>query len=286
METFYTIIKITPNALAGDTLSIGLLLRDVNKFRVHFSEDRKALARRLLDTRANVVDYMTKQIEQKVSDLNRQLEQQKNDLFTLDSLITSERISHLSDYSNGILRFSEPTFLNDIITDEKFIKLFQLLIDKAYVRPQHEIDTKEIQIRAAIQTKLLDRVKNQVHTNLNLTPDKLPGLHSNFNIECLGLNGALIGAKAIPFHKKFEVIDKELGHYFGLILLLNDSYSKNIKQDAFYIIGEEPLLSNRKEHKTWENIKKNRSVTLIHPEEVDKVAKEIEDKKARTFLPM
>lgn len=286
METFYTIIKIAPNPLAGDTLSIGLLLRDVNKFRVHFSDDRKKLARRLLNTKGDVVDYLAKQIEQKVSDLNNQIEQTKDGLFTLDTLLTSERIDHLSIYSNGILRFSEPTFLNDIMNEEKFIKLFQLLVDKTYVKSQSIVDDKEIQIRTAIQTKLVDRVKNQVHTDLELTPDKMPGLHSNFNIECLGLNGALIGAKSIPFHKNFDTIDKELGRYFGLILLLNDRYNKNIKQDAFYIIGEEPSIIRQKEHRTWENIKKNPSVTLIHPEEVDKVAKEIEDKKAKAFLPL
>ena len=48
METFYTIIKIAPNPISGDNLSIGLLLRNSERFWLHFSDEKKAVAKRLL----------------------------------------------------------------------------------------------------------------------------------------------------------------------------------------------------------------------------------------------
>jgi hypothetical protein len=73
-----------------------------------------------------------------------------------------------------------------------------------------------------------------------------------------------IGAKSIPFHKKYETIDKELSHYFGLISLLNLKYhDRKSRDDNYYVIGDEPGDKNSKEHKIWENIRNNPAVTLI-----------------------
>ncbi len=105
-----------------------------------------------------------------------------------------------------------------------------------------------------------------------------------FNIDCIGLNGAFTGAKSIPFYKKNETIDKELSHYFSLISTLNLMYPDRDTGDKFYIIGDEPSDVNSKEHRTWENIKKNNAVSLLYAEQADIVAEEIEEKNAKHFL--
>lgn len=284
METFYTIIKIAPNPIAGDNLSIGLLLRNSERFWLHFSDEKKNVAKRLLDGKSDFVDYIVKQITQKVDDANRDLTSELPSMLNLKTFLSSERVSHLNVYCNGILRFSEPNFINDVIDESKFEKLFQLLIDKTYQKVKPEVDTKDVTFHNHINDKLIVRVQNKVHTQLDLTPEKLPGLYFNFNIDCLGKNGALIGAKAIPFHKKYETIDKELGHYFGLISILQTTYKQPTNSDKFYIIADEPSDINSKEHRTWENLKHNPSISLLFSEESDKVAEEIESKNAKSFL--
>ena len=47
MQTFYTIIKIAPNTMTNDSLSIGLLACDGNKYWLQFSEERKNASKRL-----------------------------------------------------------------------------------------------------------------------------------------------------------------------------------------------------------------------------------------------
>ena len=282
MEAFYTIIKIAPNPVSGDNISIGLLLQDANKFWLHFSDEKKLIAKRLLG-REDTIDFITRQIELRVEEANNSFSE--NTLFHIKNFLSSDEVSRLSTYFNGILRFSEPSFLNDTITEEKFIKLFKLLIDKTYQKEKPQPDNKEIEFREMIQSKLIERVQTIVHTNIELTPEKLPGLYYNFNVDCIGLNGAFVGAKAIPFHKKYETIDKELSHYFGLISLLNLKYSdRNSREDNYFVIGDEPAEVNSKEHKIWENIRSNPAITLIHSEEADKVADKIEETKATTFL--
>lgn len=281
METFYSIIKIAPNPVSGDTISIGLLLQDTNKYWLHFSDERKHIAKRLLG-KEETIDFIARQVEFRVEEANKLLS--GNTLFNLNNFLSSREVSHLSTYFNGILRFSEPAFLNDTVTEEKFIKLFKLLIDKTYEKEKTPQDNKESEFRNIIESKLIKRVQTKVHTNIEITPEKLPGLYYNFRIDCIGLNGAFIGAKAVPFHKKSETIDKELSHYFGLISLLNLHPRTKSNQDKYFVIGDEPIDTSSKEHKIWENIRNNPAIKLINPDESNQVAEIIEETKATTFL--
>ena len=286
MKTFYSIIKMAPNSLAGDTLSIGLVLFDGEKFWLHFSDDRKNVVKRLLDLKGDTVEFITKQIQQRIDELNTETKKSKSSLFELENILTSDKFTHISNYSNGVLRFSEPAILNDSIDEAKFMKLFTLLVDKNYLKIKPETDEKEIRFKAVIERKLIKRVANKVHTNLELTPEKLPGLFYNFNIDCIGLNGAFVAAKAISFNRTHETIDKELSHYLTLISVLNKSNYKKKKtgEDNFYVLSDEPSNVQSKEHRIWENLKSNLVVNVLFSEEAEKVADKIEEKKASTFL--
>ncbi len=285
MKTFYTIIKIASNTLAGDTLSIGLMLYNGDKFWLQFSDERKAVAKKLLDTNADIVDFASKQLQNKVDEMNKYIADAFTGFFEADNILGIPEFKHISNYSNGVLRFSEPAFLNDTVTNEKFQKLFFLLVDKSSAKAEKLQDTKDAAFRLKIQTNLIKRVEHKVHTNLELTPTLVRGLYYNFNIDCIGLNGAFIAAKSIAFHKKYESIDRELGHYFTLMSVLKLTYNKReSKEDNFYIIADEPSEINSKEHRTWESLKQNPAVKLIFTEDSEIVAEEIEKKKAHKFL--
>jgi len=284
MKTFYTIIKIASNTLAGDTLSIGLLLYNGDKFWLQFSDERKSVAKKLLDANADIVDFASKQLQNKVDEMNKSISEAYSSFFEGNDVPGIPEFKHISNYSNGVLRFSEPAFLNDTVTDEKFQKLFSLLVDKLSVKAEKLQDTKDADFKEKIQTKLIKRVENQVHTNLELTPKLVHGLYYNFNIDCLGLNGAFVAAKSIAFHKKYESIDRELGHYFALMSILKLTYKRKSEDDNFYIIADEPSEMESKEHRTWESLMQNPAVKLIQTEQSDLIAQKIEEKQAHKFL--
>jgi hypothetical protein len=284
MKTFYTIIKIAPNTLAGDTLAIGLLLYNGNKFWLQFSDERKSVAKKLLDTNADIVDFTSKQLQNKVDEMNKSINEAYNSFFETNDILGIPEFKHISNYSNGVLRFSEPAFLNDTVTNENFQKLFSLLVDKSSVKAEKIQDTKDADFKQKIQTKLIKRVEHKVHTNLELTPTLVHGLYYNFNIDCIGLNGSFTAAKSIPFHKKFESIDRELGHYFALMSILKLTYERKSEEDNFYIIADEPSEIESKEHRTWENLKQNPAVKLMFTDELEFIADEFEKKNSHKFL--
>jgi hypothetical protein len=103
-------------------------------------------------------------------------------------------------------------------------------------------------------------------------------------MDCIGLNGSLIGAKSMSFEKSKTTLDKNLSHYFTLISMLSSKYNKSLKDNKFYLITEEPSVIDSEEHIVWESIIKNELVTLIHPEQSNIVADLVFEKNAGKFL--
>lgn len=103
-------------------------------------------------------------------------------------------------------------------------------------------------------------------------------------MDCIGLNGSFIGAKSLSFDKSLQVLDKDISHYFTLLSSLTNKYNKSLKDNNFYLISEEPEKVDSKEHKLWESVSYNSLISVIHPEESNKVADLIIEKKATKFL--
>ncbi|MCD8528657.1 MAG: hypothetical protein LRY27_01460 [Chitinophagales bacterium] len=112
----------------------------------------------------------------------------------------------------------------------------------------------------------------------------MPTIYFNYEIDCIGLNGAFIGAKSIDFEKSYQTIDKEVSHYYALISSLSSKHKKSLEDNNFYLIANEPKLINSKEYALWDSVYKNSVIKILHPEESDKIADLIEEKEAKTFI--
>ncbi len=263
-------------------LSIGLLLYDGEKLWLQFSNERRSVARQLLQDKHHLIDFLTKQIQLNVTETNRLLDATRTQLFDLQHLISSEKFTYLSNYSNGVIRFSAPVFLNDTVDESKFHKLFKLFIDTS--ERETAVSLGKVSYQNVVQQKLISKVENIVHTNLDLTPAILPAIYYNFHIDCLGKNGSLVGAKFIAFDASYRTIDKELSHYFSLISLLDKQEEREDDKDCFYILGEEPKEIESDQHRAWESLRKNPVVEVLHPEQAGIVTEKILQKGATTFL--
>ena len=146
--------------MTDDCLSIGLLVCDGSKYWLQFSEERKNVSKRLMNENAYAVDFIVKQISLHIQKLNKEIIKSNTELFPLNSLLNSEYFSYLNNYSNGLLRFSKPSFLNDVINEEKFLKLFALLIDKNIER---EPKVKDTECKANIEA--IKCINNQNNAN-------------------------------------------------------------------------------------------------------------------------
>jgi len=290
MKTFYSIIKIAPNPTAGDSLAIGLLVRDQERVWLRFSDRKKKAAKSLLDNEAEVVDFAVTQLLKQKNHINKQLESPQQVLFqsNIDKSFNADYFNYLSRYCNGLLQFSPVSTLKDnILNQDKFDKLFQIFVD--IIEPEEPIvenDTKRKRFLKRIETKLIERVKDQVHTNININQNILPSLFFNINIDCIGLNGVFTGAKAIPFDQTKQTIDTHVSHYITLINTLVTKYGKKNDNNKFFLIADEPVDTGGDLHNFWEILRKRDEFKLIHSEQAGTVAELIESSQAHTFLPV
>ncbi|WP_396148538.1 hypothetical protein [Flavobacterium sp.] len=282
MKKFYTIIQLAPNKAAGDTVAIGMLLFDGSKLKYYISDKKKNIALKLLNDKNVDIDFFIKQITNKCDIINNDIDE--SNLFNkYDKISDASYINYLSNYSNGLLQFSKPTVFFDEVDDFKFNNLINLFFNETMFKNEIVVHN-EINIEAIVQNELIEKVNNKIHTNYKFTPNNLNSIYFPFEMDCIGLNGSLIGAKSMSFEKSKTTLDKNLSHYFTLISMLSSKYNKSLKDNKFYLITEEPSEIGSEEHIVWESIIKNELVTLIHPEQSNIVVDLVFEKNAGKFL--
>lgn len=283
MKSFYSILKLSPNIATEDSVAIGMLLFDGEKFRYYFSDKKKRLANNLLDDKNVNFNFIVSQVIEKCNSINSDKEELKF-FYKFDKLSDISYFDYLSNYSNGLIQFSKPKGLYEEINDSAFEKLINFLFKEPVHKSIMVAGNEFILSRDIIETKLINKVDKKVHTHYKFSPEVFPSIYFPFEMDCIGLNGSFIGAKSLSFDKSLQVIDKDISHYFTLISSLTSKYNKSLKDNNFYLISEEPEKVASKEHKLWESVHYNELITVIHPEESNKVADLIIEKKASKFL--
>lgn len=285
MKSFYSLIKIAPNALSDDNLTIGIILSDGNGYKVKFSSSKITLAKSLVDINKDLFDFLTKEIDKKIKETNALLKKSDSDLFGYENLINSEYFKYLSVYSNGILKFTNPNLISGDVSEKDFMKLYHLLVDgKEKSRDNIEIKKIEKEFYNRVNVNLIQRVEGQIHTNVTLTSKIIPAT-PRFEIDCIGKNGSLVGAKSLPFTQTKETLLKTVNNYISVIAQLSVSYSQDLVSNRFYLIADEPSKKNTQEAKYWNQIWKNEKLfQVITSSESGLIAETIESKNARTFI--
>lgn len=282
MKNFYTIIYLSPNKVSGDTVAIGMLLFDGKKFKYYISEKKKNIALKLFKSKNVDVDFFLKQITNKCDSINSDINE--SNLFNKYEKISDlSYISYLSKYSNGILQFSKPTIFFDVVDDMKFSSLIHLFFEES-VYEYDLLAIKENNYDLIIQNKLIEKVSNRIHTNYKFTPKNLDSIYFPFEMDCIGLNGSLVGAKSLSFELTKMTIDKNLSHYFTLISMLSSKYNKPLEDNTFYLLSAEPSEIESEEHKMWESVSNNKLVEIIHPEQSNIVVEKVYERNAGKFL--
>lgn len=285
MKQFYSIVKLSPNVVTQDSVAIGIILYDSSKFWHFFSTKKKNIVAKLLNNKATNISTLIKQIELKCNEINE--EKTGTNLIGIENKLTnSNYFDYLKNYANGLLQFSNPTPYFGAMDEDKFNQLVNTLFNEEI--KTHRLETVELPTLISteiIERKLINKVKDKVHTNYKLTKTQIPELFfSTFEMDCIGLNGAFIGAKSLSFDKTKQTLDTNLGHYFTLISTLSSKYKKPLAENSFYLIAKEPQANASDEHKLWESVYKNELITVIDPEESNIVADLIFSKDAKTFL--
>ncbi|NLU37646.1 MAG: DUF3037 domain-containing protein [Bacteroidales bacterium] len=282
MKTYYTIIKVIPNSLVKDSISVGMVLSDDISFQIRFSENKVRIAKSLLGDNRKHLDFIIQQIEKTLLSVN---DEHDTGIFNFENKINASYFNYLNRYSNNIVQYERPSYIKEDNTTTTFNNLFRLFIDNeiksedTLVKADLELKNREI-----INAKLISRVKDKVHTNIKFSDKILPTLYFNYELDCIGLNGVFTGAKSINFNVSEVTLQKEISNYYAIASILENNYNKYGSNNNFYLISDEPSSIGSKEHQLWEKLRNGKKFNLIHTEEADLVAQKIEATGAAKFL--
>lgn len=282
MKSFYSILKLSPNIATEDSIAIGLLLFDGEKFRTYFSSSKKRLAIKLLDDKNLSLKFFIKQIIEKCDDLNSD-KKELQIFYKSKRFIDISYFEYLSKYSNGLIQFSKPNVLYNKVDEIEFNKLIEFLFNEP-ASIQSTVSADFDRSQEIVEKKLIEKVRNRVHTNYRFTPESFPSIYFNYKMDCIGLNGSLVGAKYLSFDKSIQTLDRNISHYITLISSLSSKFNKSLQDNNFYLISEEPKDMDSKEHKLWESVKLNKIINVIDPEESGQVVNDIIEKDVTKFL--
>jgi len=281
MKTFYTILKLSPNTMAGDSLSIGLLVCRGNDYWLKISETRKSIVKKLMPEKTKSVDFVIKQLEGHLKQLKSS--SQGNQLFALETFITAEYVDYLNVYSTGLLQFSKASILDDDFNNQKFLKLYALLIEQEIYSEHLEVDDSQSGITEKVHKNLIEKVENKIHTDISFNHTNLKSLYFNINVDCIGMNGAFVGAKTLLLENTVPTLEKYVSHYITLIAFLSQKYKKDLNKNNFFLIADEPR-EGTAEHRFWEEMREVPSFEMISSDETEKVAELVEETGASKFL--
>lgn len=286
MNTFYSIIKLAPNNLSGDTVAIGLILYNGKQLLYYFSDRKKKIASKLFNGNTFSIDVLVKQFKDRLDEINHRNEPTADlELFAgKEKLFEGSYFNHLKRYSQGLIQFSEAYHVDEDIDEDKFGNIIELVFDESKKTTEAIEPSGFSHSQLIVRKNLIEPVREKVHTNYKFSREKKPSIYFQYELDCIGLNGSLIGAKHLDFSRSYSTLDRNISHYFALISILTGEYNKSLKENDFFLISDEPQNINSLEHHLWESIKTNSLIEVLNSEESGKVAELIFEKDAKTFL--
>ncbi|MDJ0366320.1 DUF3037 domain-containing protein [Hymenobacter sp. H14-R3] len=285
---FYTLLRVVPNPASGEAVVVGLVLFDGTRHEIQISTRKLRLALLFAKHAETTIRYAVRQIEARVeADTNV-----RRQAILAGCLPEPSRLMNWSDweylarYSNGMVRVDSlmnvALFSDDDVTTV-FNQLYTNLVDSNEQVKHHRVKPL---VKKSIRT-LIQRVQSQVHTNINLTPKLLPDLFFNLSLDCLGMNGSLIGAHSLPIDQlRIDTLQQHFSECRFAIKSLSEHYKPHKPQsNILYLLADEPDEQVEPDkHKFWRAIQGEPMLKVLPTDEAELIADLIERTGAKTFL--
>lgn len=285
---FFTLLRVMPNPASGEAVVVGLVLFDGERYWHEVSARKLKLAFLLARRAEATLQYAVRQLvarlegDTEVRRAATAVGETPNELL----LLSRANWEYLSRYSNGILRIDAPAaaaLFPEDNPEDLFRVLFSTLVDST---DQAKRSRQRVLVSQPVK-QLIQRVERQVHTNVLLTPKMLPDLFFNLRLDCIGMNGALIGAHSLPLEQyTMNTLQQHASECRFALKSLTEHYKpKKPAENLLYIIADEPdAFVDADKHKFWRAIRKESMFRVIATDEAPLVAERIEQTHATTFL--
>lgn len=266
MKTFFSIIYIPLKPDFQEKISIGLVMSNSEKTIFRISNSKLQIIKSLFSNQKynllkSYFNNIINELEPKNNELKLKIENNYSHNWINDSYF-----SYLNRYSNNLVMYSEPRYLDLNVTPDNFKKLFEKLVfniaDEVAYKKVDDILTK-------VRRKLYTKIENRVNLNVTVKSSDFNELITPVDVNFIGKNGVVVAGQTMDFQKRLYNLEHDLTSFISFTKAVD--YSTH-KKGKYFLVGQEP---NKKEHpknhRTWKQVKDSHLVEYVDLKETEQV---------------
>ena len=281
MKTIFSILYVPISATLDEKVSIGLIMSDGIQNYFRYSQSKLQAIKALTDIESHTI--LKTYLRSLEKEINVEIENDST-LFTIDvaskaKWVNSSYISYLSKYSNNLLQFSEPKFI-DIILNES---TYKIIFEKYIFQYEEMVSVRtEPTIFQKVKTKLYPKILGRVNIDKILTSNDFSNLFAPVEVNFIGVNGVPVAGQAFDFEKKHYFLENDVTRFISLTKALELSGKPNGK---YFVLGREPKVnSTDKNHMMWSQICDAQFLEFVDIDEIGIVEEYIEKNHVTPFF--
>ncbi|MEK6476033.1 hypothetical protein WJR50_00820 [Catalinimonas sp. 4WD22] len=287
MNSFYSIIRFVSNQWSNENIAVGLLIVSSEKLFFKVSDRKLRLAKSLDSNAQKLFRLSIKQLEDFVEGEKKIIRESNYSVLPLEkSKLNQAFVERLHRYSKGILQFSSPELINKDFDESSFLKYYGKMVDASEI--SHKRERVVTEFHRKIENRLHDPLRERVDVNYSLKKESLPNLYFDYDLENIGVNGAVIASASIDLnHDRIDVLQKKLAEYETVVDRLKlFAKSKDIGGDHSFFLIADNYKGKTPSNMELDSLLKggiSNKFKRFTTSELDKIVKEVKKKKATKF---
>jgi hypothetical protein len=272
MKTTYCIISYLNNSITEEKVAIGfLVIQENNPPYLKFSPSKLQIVKRL---NASAYNFLNKNIQEFVKSI--EMMSRENSFVNY----SSEDLTRLNIYEQGIFHFSTPRILNEEPNIEKLDFYFKKWIDNGMQEKTAHIKKDISEFKSHLENKLYIPLRKTINVNYSIKKKLIPDLIFDYKLDAIGANGSLLTAKSVDLkNAKRGSIENTVAKYEFLLDCLIPFSEKNLglknNHETLLIINKPDANSENEElyHKLKDQ--KNLDFKVIDADNIDYIQKTV-----------
>lgn len=280
MKTLFSILYVPISATLDEKVSIGLVMSNGDHQIFKYSQSKLFAIKGLLDNESNnILKSYLKSLEKEINVVT----ESGKELFSIDipskaKWVSNSYISYLSKYSNNLLQFSEPKFIDVPLTELTFRKVFEKYIFQYEEQITSRLSTNVFE---KVRTKLYPNIEGKVNIDRTLTSLDFENLFAPLEVNFIGVNGVTVAGQTFNFEKAHYYLENDVTRFISLTKALELEGKKDAK---YFVLGREPIKSYDKNHLMWTQIRDSDFLEFVDIDEVGIVEEYIDTNHVKPYF--
>jgi len=278
MKTIYSILYVPLNTALDEKISIGMIMTNGKEHYFRYSVDKLHAIKGIINSdKIHIVKSYLKSLEKEVNfvDDNTLFYEELNNN---SKWINEKYLSYLSKYSNNVIQFSSPKFIDLDFDENNFKRLFEKYVFKFDFGFK---EVKTVDIIQKVKNNLYPSIKKNVNIDITLNSSNFSNLFAPIEVNFFGVNGVPVAGQTFDFDKKHYNLENDVTRYISLAKALELEGEKNGK---YFVLGREPQKNNEKSHNLWEQIRDSHFLEFIDIDEFGIVEEYIKKHNVRPYF--